>query len=127
MDILHIKQLLYYRRHSLHGLELHEKSDWRATALHTHCGHSLIQYCRVYIARPYIYCFGVQLRVTTKLTWLMTVLHTKREVYCQRCIVLEEQIWLATLYTLQFLSNYNGRYKYMYANVKINKEYYRTS
>ena len=36
MDVVHIERLLYYRRHSLSGLELHEKFDWRATALGTH-------------------------------------------------------------------------------------------
>ena len=33
-------------------------------------------------------------------------------------------MWLATLHTLQSLSNYSEHYKY--ANIKINKEYYRT-
>ena len=32
MSVLHNEQLLYYWRHSLCGLELHERPDWRATA-----------------------------------------------------------------------------------------------
>ena len=46
MDVLHIERLLYYRKYSLCGLELHERSDWRVTSK------------------------------TTKLTYLMTVLLT---------------------------------------------------
>ena len=36
MDVLHIKQLLYYQIHSLCSLELHEICDWRSTAPDTH-------------------------------------------------------------------------------------------
>ena len=36
MDSVHIERLLYYRRHSLCGLEFHERSDWRATVPDTH-------------------------------------------------------------------------------------------
>ena len=32
VDVLHIERLLYYQRHSLSGLDQHERSDWRATA-----------------------------------------------------------------------------------------------
>ena len=46
------KWLLYYWRHSLSGLELYERSEWRASysTRHTH-SHSLIQYCRAHILR----------------------------------------------------------------------------
>ena len=44
MDVLHIERLVYYWRHSLYGLELHERSNWRATAPYTHCSHSMIWY-----------------------------------------------------------------------------------
>ena len=36
MDVVHIERLFYYRRHSLCGLELHERSNWRATAPDIH-------------------------------------------------------------------------------------------
>ena len=36
MSILHIEQPLYYWRHSLCALELHERSDWKATPPDTH-------------------------------------------------------------------------------------------
>ena len=57
MDIQHIKRLLYYQRDSLCGLELHERSDWRATAPDTHQsfsdttlhGHILQAHCLVRI------------------------------------------------------------------------------
>ena len=35
MDVVHIERLLYYGRHSLRGVEWHERSDWRATAADT--------------------------------------------------------------------------------------------
>ena len=33
---------------------------------------------------------------------------------------------VASTYTLHCLSNYSGRYKYMYSNIEINKKYYPT-
>ena len=62
MDVLHIKRLLYYQRHFLSGLELHERSDWRATATDTHQLYSDTICSSLYI---HWYIFGVQLRMTT--------------------------------------------------------------
>ena len=53
--VLQIEQLLYYWRHSLCGLDLHERSDWRTTAPpppQTLIGNSLI-FC--YLVRNYMY------------------------------------------------------------------------
>ena len=55
VDIQHIEWLLYYQRHSLCGLEFHERSDWRATAPDTHQLFSYTTLC-VYIASSYIHC-----------------------------------------------------------------------
>ena len=54
MDILHIKQLLYYRKHSLCALELHDRSFRRATGI---CiSHSLTNLCvRTLQAHTYMY------------------------------------------------------------------------
>ena len=68
-DVLHIKQLLYYQKHSLCGLELHEKSDWRAIASDTHRCPNI----HVYIA------IGVQLSMTTELTYLVTTHYTPND------------------------------------------------
>ena len=58
MDVLHIEQLLYYWRYSLCGLELREKSNWRAMAPDKHQRHSLIEHC-VRTASPSIYRYLV--------------------------------------------------------------------
>ena len=57
MDVLHIEQLLYYQRHSLCGLELHEIFDWRAMTPDIHRGNSLIQCCLT--ANPYTYIHAI--------------------------------------------------------------------
>ena len=46
------RRLFYDRRHSLCGLEFHEKSIWRGTAPAIHRGRSLIQHYRSYTASP---------------------------------------------------------------------------
>ena len=44
MDVLHIEWRLYYQRHSLCGLRMHEGSDRRTTTPDTYHGCSLIQH-----------------------------------------------------------------------------------
>ena len=56
----------------------------------------------------------------------MPVQHTKRWSCCQQCIILQQQICLATLHMLQYLSIESGCLKYMFANLKLNKEYFHT-
>ena len=58
MVIQHIEPLLYYRRHSLCGLKLHEISDWRAMASDTHQLFSDTTMC-AYTASPYIHHYLV--------------------------------------------------------------------
>ena len=58
---------LYYWRHSLCGLELHERSNWEAMASDMHWSFSDIT------VSLYIYSlFGAQLQMITKITYLMT-------------------------------------------------------
>ena len=70
-----IEQLLYYWRHSLRGLELHERSVWRATEGGRHAS-VVFQYKIVYIyGKPiHTWLFGAQPRVTTNspTLWLHT-------------------------------------------------------
>ena len=70
MDVLHMEQLLHYQRHSLCGLELYERSNWRAMAPDTHHGCSLTQHCPPYTASLYIHCYLVHnyACMSTKLT-----------------------------------------------------------
>ena len=57
-DILHIERLLYYQRHSSCGLELYERSNWKATATDMHQLFTDATLC-VYTASPYILPFLV--------------------------------------------------------------------
>ena len=54
VDIQHIEQLLYHRRHSLCYSDLHQRSNWRATAQDTHQSFSDMTLC-AYTASPYIH------------------------------------------------------------------------
>ena len=83
MDILHIERLLYCQRHSLCALELHERSYWRATAPDTYQSFSDKTLC-AYTASPHMYMyiqslFGAQLRMTTKLMYLMSDYYTRND------------------------------------------------
>ena len=66
----HIKRRLCDRRHSWCGLELQERSEWRAMDPDMRWSFSNTTLC-VYTVSPYTLLFGVQLRLTTKLTNLM--------------------------------------------------------
>ena len=100
VDVEHIEQLLYYRMHSLCGLQLHERSYWRESYGSRHPSVNLWNN---------IVC--VYLQACTFITiWYTTtpdnkthlpydcILHTKRRLYCQRCNLVLEQSWLATLH-----------------------------
>ena len=65
---------------------------------------------------------GEQLGMTAKLTYFMTVHYRPHDgFYCQRCIVLWDKSWLATLHiTILFKL-------IMCTNIKITKRYYCTS
>ena len=70
--------LLYYRRHSLYDLELHERSNWRAITPEMH--QSFLDttlscvYCKPVHTSPPV--FHAQLHMTTKLTYLITAYYT---------------------------------------------------
>ena len=71
MDFLHIKQLLYCQRYSLHGLELDERSDWEIWTPDTHQSFNIVCiYCKPIHVHTLL--FGTHLCATTKLTYLMT-------------------------------------------------------
>ena len=66
MDVVHIKWLFYYWRHSSCVLDWHERSDWRVMAPDMQCSHSLIQYCMCVYCKPMRTCtliFDMQLQV----------------------------------------------------------------
>ena len=84
-------------------MQLHERSDWRARS-QTSISHSLIQHC-VGILQAHAYMYITIWCATTctpdnKTCVPYDCIHTKRRLYCQRCIVLWEQSWLATLHTV---------------------------
>ena len=101
-DIEHMKRLLCYRRHSLCGLELHERSDWRATAPDMHRSFSDTTLC-AYTASPYIHRYMVHnyawqqnsrtllLHTTHQMMALLPMFHsflrTKLASYCTRSSV----------------------------------------
>ena len=76
------------QRHCLSVLELHERFHWRATALGTHrsffhktlCAHTESLYILRYLVHNY--------DNKTHAPYDCIVVHTKRWLYCQRCIVL---------------------------------------
>ena len=70
---------LLYQRHSRWSLELHESSNWRATAPDTHRSLSDTKLCAYKLqARTslYIWC---ETRMTAKLTYLMTAYYTPND------------------------------------------------
>ena len=100
-------------RHSLRGLELHERSNWRATSppLDIHCGHSLIQHSVCILqARTYIItCIWCATSMTTKYSQLMMMQCFKRTNNYVMSYELMQST--ASTYTLQCFSMYSGRYK----------------
>ena len=58
VNVQHIKRLLYYRRHFLYSLELHERSDWRAMFPDMYQSFSDTTLC-TYNASAYIHCYLV--------------------------------------------------------------------
>ena len=91
MDVQHTAWLFYNQRHSLCGLELHERFNWRAMSPDT----SVVFWYKIcmYTAIPYIHCYLVcnytWQRISRSL-WLDTTQQTTW------CIILSRQIWLAT-------------------------------
>ena len=77
MEVLRIEQLRL-----LVLFIVHERFDWRATVPDIHDSCSLRQHC--VCVSVCVYCkpvrtslFGAKLSMTTKLTYLITVVHTK--------------------------------------------------
>ena len=77
-----IKRLLHYCRHSWCSLDLLERSDWRATAPDTYRSSSDTTLC-AYTSSPYMHAspIGAQLRMPTKLTYLMTAYYTPYDAF----------------------------------------------
>ena len=50
------------------------------------------------LALTYTSLFGTQLHLTTKLILYDCIIHTKRRLYHQQCIICIKQSWLATLH-----------------------------
>ena len=98
MDVLHMKRLLYYQRHSLCVLELHERSEWRATAPGTNRLFPDTTLC-VYMYAVH-HSLGLNYTFQNSHTlWLYdSILCTKWRLYWQWWIILYEQSWLATLH-----------------------------
>ena len=96
MNVAQMELLLYYLRHFLYGLELHERFNWSTMAPDIHQFISDTTLC-VYNASLYIHCYLV-----LNCTWQQNlhtsdyIPHTKWWLYCQRFIILYEQSWLAT-------------------------------
>ena len=78
-----IEQLLYYRRHSLCHLELHERSDWTAMAPDTHWSLSDTTFCAYTEARTYIAIWCVTMHEPTTGHFITTMLAT----YTTHCSV----------------------------------------
>ena len=74
---------------SLYGLELHDRSEWRATAPDMHCGHSLRQHC-VHMLQTctYIAIWCATMHDNKTHIPYDCILHTKWWLYCQQCIIL---------------------------------------
>ena len=88
MGVEHIKWLLYYRAHSLSGLDLQERSKCRATVPYSNRSFSDTKLC-VDCKPMHTLLFGVQLRITTKLTYIYDcTLQFKQWLYSQQCMVL---------------------------------------
>ena len=101
MDIQHIKRLLYYQRHFLCVLELHERSHSRATAPDTHlsfsdttlCAYTVSLYIHRYFVRNYVW------QQNSRTLWLHS--------------------WLTTLHVTASFQ------LIVHANIKITNRYYR--
>ena len=102
MDVQHIERLLYYRTHSLCGLELQERPNCRVKAPGRHQSFSDTNSVYIY-CKPVYTCtslFGAQLRMTVEAHVLCgCILHTKNG-FTANGASFYEQSWLATLHVL---------------------------
>ena len=107
MDILHIEWMLYYQRHSLCGIELHE----------------VIQYC-VHILQAHTYITIWYTTMHDNETHIPNdcTLHTKRWLYCYT-MHLFIRTKLASYCTLHVAVSFQ---LIVYTNIKITKRYYHT-
>ena len=99
VNILHIEQPLYYRRHSLCTLELHERPKWRAMAPDTHQMLPNTTLC-AYTASPYFIAISCPTTHDNKTNVPDDcILHTKQWLYCQQRIAM---LTIATLHIAEF-------------------------
>ena len=126
MDVLHIERLLYYRRHSLCDLELHEWSDWRAMGgsvgwgggPDTHWLFSGTTLC-AYTVSPYIYLYLVcnyAWQQKSRTLWL----HTTH----QMTALLPNMFHFIRTKLASYTTCSSVFQLIMYANIKISKKYY---
>ena len=98
MNYQGVAWLLYYRRHSLSGLELQERSNWRTMSPDMLRSFSDTKLC-VYCKPLYTSTSGVQLHAWQQNSctlWLCTT-HQKTTLYCKQCSIQWQKRWLATL------------------------------
>ena len=122
MDVLHIEQLLYCRRHFLCGLELHEIPDRRAMATDTYQSFSDTTLC-AYNASPCIQRYLVRSypwQQNSRTLWLHTTHQTTALLPTMQCFIRTNLASYATRCSVFSI-------KHVYANIKITKRYQRIS
>ena len=128
VDVLHIEQLLYYQKHSLCVLELHERSDWRTMTPNTHWSVTDTTLC-AYTASLYIYhylVYNYAWQQNSHTLWLYytpdkTLLPTMHHFI--KTSLASYSIHVAVSFQLQ----QERWYKDICINNKINKKYYSSS
>ena len=123
MNILYIKQMLYYQRHFFCGLELHERSKWRSTApdIQQSFSGTILScvYCKL-IHTQRLTC-STQLLMTTNLMYVITAYYTPKVGFtANHAMFYKNKVGqlLHITVSFQFI---------LYANVKIAKRYYCAS
>ena len=122
VNVLHIEQLLCYRRQSLYGFELHEKLDWRVTSPDMHRSFS-DKILLAYTAGLYtcISLFGVQIyswQQNSRASCLHAT-HQTTALLPKTCIFIRTR--LAT-----FRTSFSVFSVIVYANIRITNMNYHT-
>ena len=121
-DVQHIKWLLYCQRHSLCGLDLHKRSDWRATCMapKTYRSFSDTTLC-AYTASPCIqHCYLVcnyACKQNSRTLWLHTTHQMTASPPMMHCIIWTKLASYTTHCSDSSINRVN-------ANIKITKRYY---
>ena len=71
--------MFYYWTHSLFGLDLHERSDWRGKAPDSHHGGSLIHHCCAYTASLYRLHYLVHNYIWQQTSHSLWLYHTPKD------------------------------------------------